>query len=166
MRVLVQRVSRASVTVDGTVTGSIGQGLLALAGFCVGDTSQEVAWMADKVPNMRIFEDSEGKMNLSLRDIAGSLLVVSQFTLYGELLKGNRPNFMSAARPEQAETLYNEFLALLRERLGTGRVETGVFQARMHVELVNSGPVTIMLERSAGASEGAGGSGRGWNRSG
>jgi D-tyrosyl-tRNA(Tyr) deacylase len=152
MRVLVQRVSRASVEVDGNETGAIGEGLLAFVGIRADDTSREVAWMAEKVANLRIFEDENSKMNLSLQDIRGSLLVVSQFTLYGELPKGNRPNFMTAARPEKAEILYNEFLALMRECLDAGRVQAGVFHARMQVELVNEGPVTIMLERNPAIS--------------
>ena len=105
--------------------------------------------MARKLPDLRIFEDTEGKMNLSLRDTGGSILVVSQFTLYGDARKGNRPNFMTAARPEVATNLYNEFVRQLKAELGETRVQEGVFQAMMEVELVNSGPVTLMLEREA-----------------
>ena len=149
MRVLVQRVNRASVTIEGQEIGAIGRGLLAFVGIREDDTSREVLWMAEKIAHLRVFENPEGKMDLSLQDINGSLLVVSQFTLYGELLKGNRPNFMAAARPEKALELYKEFLVLLRERIGTERVATGMFQAQMQVELVNEGPVTIILERIA-----------------
>ena len=149
MRVLVQRVNRASVTIEGQEIGAIGRGLLAFVGIREDDTSREVLWMAEKIAHLRVFENPEGKMDLSLQDINGSLLVVSQFTLYGELLKGNRPNFMAAARPEKALELYNEFLALVHERIGAERVATGMFQAQMQVELVNEGPVTIILERIA-----------------
>ena len=151
MRILIQRVSRASVTVEDRITGSIERGLVAFIGIREGDTSQEVVWMAEKVTNLRIFEDADGKMNLSLLETGGCILAVSQFTLYGELRKGNRPNFLVAARPEQAQMLYEEFLARIRERLGNNRVATGVFQATMHVELVNEGPVTVLLEREKSA---------------
>ena len=147
MRVLIQRVSRAAVSVDGAVVGAIGPGLLAFVGIRGSDTEAELRWMAEKVAQLRIFEDAEGKMNLSVLETGGSVLAVSQFTLYGELPKGNRPSFMAAARPEQAAPMYEEFLHLLRERLGDDRVASGVFQAMMKVELVNDGPVTIMLER-------------------
>ena len=142
-----QRVSRASVSVEGRIVGEIGPGLLAFVGIRSSDTPEEVWWMAEKVAQLRVFEDGEGKMNHSLEDTGGGLLVVSQFTLYGELKKGNRPNFLAAARPEMAEALYEEFLAIIRERLGAARVSAGVFQAMMKVELVNEGPVTILLER-------------------
>ncbi len=147
MRVLIQRVSSASVTVEGQVVSQIGPGLLAFVGIRSTDTAAEVLWMVEKVAQLRVFEDSEGKMNRSLEDTGGGLLVVSQFTLYGELKKGNRPNFLAAARPEMAEALYLEFLALVRLRLGTERVSAGVFQAMMLVDLINDGPVTILLER-------------------
>jgi D-tyrosyl-tRNA(Tyr) deacylase len=127
----------------------IASGLLALAGFRESDTYKELEWMAKKLPELRIFEDREGKMNLSLRDTGGSILVVSQFTLYGDARKGNRPSFMTAARPEIATKLYDRFVLLLRTELGNERVHEGIFQAMMDVELVNSGPVTIMLERDA-----------------
>ena len=149
MRILIQRVSRASVTIDGQVAGEIGLGLVALVGVRKGDTSREVEWMAEKVASVRIFEDADGKMNRSVEESGGSVLAVSQFTLYGELPKGNRPSFMLAAEPVEAERLYDEFVARLRTRLGSDRVATGVFRAKMEVALVNSGPVTILLEREA-----------------
>lgn len=147
MRVLIQRVSRASVTVDGQLTGSIQEGMVALVGFREGDSAQEIEWMAHKLPELRIFGDAEGKMNRSLDDVDGHILVISQFTLYGDCRKGNRPSFMAAARPETAMTLYDKFLALLRAELGAERVATGVFQAHMQLELVNDGPVTLLMER-------------------
>jgi D-tyrosyl-tRNA(Tyr) deacylase len=145
MRVVLQRVSRARVTVDGRVTGEIGRGLLLLAGFTDGDTDETLAWMADKVVELRIFPDDEGKMNRSVRDVGGGLLVVSQFTLYGDARKGRRPSFIDAARPEIAIPLYERFVDLLR---ATGLpVGTGEFGAMMDVELLNEGPVTLILER-------------------
>ena len=145
MRIVLQRVSRARVTVEGRVTGEIGRGLLLLAGFTEGDGEEALAWMADKVVGLRIFPDAEGKMNLALAEAGGALLVVSQFTLYGDARKGRRPSFVEAARPEVAIPLYERFLALLR---ATGRpVQTGEFGAIMEVELVNDGPVTLVLER-------------------
>ena len=145
MRVVLQRVSRARVTVDGRVTGEIGRGLLLLAGFTDGDTGDALAWMADKVVELRIFPDDEGKMNRSVREVGGGLLVVSQFTLYGDTRKGRRPSFVDAARPEIAIPLYERFVDLLR---ATGLpVGTGEFGAMMDVELVNDGPVTLILER-------------------
>lgn len=145
MRVVLQRVSRARVTVDGRVTGEIGRGLLLLVGFTDGDTDEALAWMAEKVVGLRIFPDDEGKMNRSVEDIDGGLLVVSQFTLYGDARKGRRPSFVDAARPEVAIPLYERFLSILR---ATGRpVRTGEFGAMMDVELVNDGPVTLVLER-------------------
>ena len=145
MRVVLQRVSRARVTVDGRVTGEIGRGLLLLAGFTEGDTEDALAWMADKVVGLRIFADDEGKMNRSVQEVGGGLLVVSQFTLYGDARKGRRPSFVDAARPEVAIPLYQRFVQLLR---ATGLpVGTGEFGAMMDVELVNDGPVTLILER-------------------
>jgi len=143
--VVLQRVSRASVTVAGDVTGSIGRGYLLLVGFTPGDTPDAVTWMADKVVGLRLFADADGKMNLPLQDVGGALLVVSQFTLYGDARKGRRPSFVDAAPPEQAVPLYEAFLAALR---AAGlRVEAGVFGAKMDVDLVNEGPVTLLLER-------------------
>jgi D-tyrosyl-tRNA(Tyr) deacylase len=145
MRIVLHRVARAKVTVDGRVTGEIGRGLLLLAGFTDGDTEDALAWMADKVVGLRIFPDDEGKMNRSVEEIDGGLLVVSQFTLYGDTRKGRRPSFVDAARPEVAIPLYERFLQMLR---ATGRpVQTGEFGAMMDVELVNDGPVTLILER-------------------
>jgi D-tyrosyl-tRNA(Tyr) deacylase len=145
MRIVLQRVSRARVTVEGRVTGEIGRGLLLLAGFTDGDAEHALAWMADKVVGLRIFPDDEGKMNRSVQEVGGGLLVVSQFTLYGDTRKGRRPSFVDAARPEIAVPLYERFVELLR---ATGlTVGTGEFGAMMDVELVNDGPVTLILER-------------------
>ena len=146
MRIVLQRVSRARVTVEGRVTGSIGRGFLLLAGFSAADNDDALVWMADKIISLRLFADGEGKMNLGLEDVAGGLLVVSQFTLYGDTRKGRRPSFIDAAPPAQAIPLYEKFVALLRER-APGPVETGEFGAMMDVELVNDGPVTLILER-------------------
>jgi len=150
MRIVVQRVSSASVTVRDTpeasrVVGRIGRGFLLLVGFTHTDGEDQLAWMADKVVGLRIFPDADDKMNLALADVTGALLVVSQFTLYGDALKGRRPSFIDAARPEQAVPLYERFVALLRQR-GVP-VETGEFGAMMDVSLVNDGPVTLWLER-------------------
>ncbi len=148
MRVVLQRVSRAQVRVAGNTVGAINLGFVALAGFAAGDTADTLAWMADKVLTVRLFGDAEGKMNLALGDVGGALLVVSQFTLYGDARKGRRPSFADAAPPEGAIPLYERFVALLRERGGSGvRVETGAFGAMMEVELVNDGPVTLILEK-------------------
>jgi D-tyrosyl-tRNA(Tyr) deacylase len=142
---LLQRVSRAEVRVDGRVTGRIGQGLLVLVGFTHSDGEDQLAWMADKIAGLRIFGDAEQKMNLAVTDVGGAVLVVSQFTLYGNAEKGRRPSFIDAARPEQAIPLYERFVALFRDRgIPT---ETGEFGAMMDVELVNDGPVTLWLER-------------------
>ena len=145
MRVLVQRVSRAEVRVGDRVTGRVGRGLLLLVGLTHADTEAGLAWMADKVLGLRVFADAEGKLNLDVGEAAGGVLVVSQFTLYGDARKGRRPSFVDAARPELAEPLYERFVATLRER--GARVETGEFGAMMEVELVNDGPVTLWLER-------------------
>ena len=145
MRVLVQRVSSASVTIGGRVTGSIDAGLLLLVGFRGDDVEASLEWMADKICGLRIFSDEEGKMNRSLEDVGGALLVVSQFTLYGDVAKGKRPSFIDAARPETAIPLYEKFITRLRSRVS--RVETGEFGADMQVTLVNDGPVTIWLEK-------------------
>jgi D-tyrosyl-tRNA(Tyr) deacylase len=153
MRVVVQRVSRASVTSGGELLGGIGRGLLVFAGFGRGDDSAAVAWMAEKIVKLRIFEDEAGKMNRSVADVGGGILVVSQFTLYGDAQKGNRPGFDAAARPERAEPLFREMLAILKGRSSLP-VESGLFGAQMEVELVNDGPVTILLERSATSGSG------------
>ena len=150
MRVLLQRVSRAEVRTrtagaDPRLTGRIGRGYVLLVGFTATDTDEHVAWMAEKVAGLRLFADAEDKMNLALSDVGGALLVVSQFTLYGDARKGRRPSFIDAARPEVAIPLYDRFIQNLR---GAGfHVETGEFGAMMDVELVNDGPVTLWLER-------------------
>jgi D-aminoacyl-tRNA deacylase len=144
MRIVVQRCSRGQVTVDGEVTGAIGRGFVLLVGVTHEDTQADVDFLVEKVVNLRVFEDEEGKMNHSLLDIGGALLSVSQFTLYGDCRKGRRPNFMDAARPEQALSLYEAFNDKARS-LGV-QVETGVFGAMMDVELVNDGPVTLLLD--------------------
>ena len=152
MRVVLQRVSRASVTIDGRVTGSIGTGFLILAGFAPTDTETQLVWMADKILGIRLFGDAEGKMNLALSDVGGGVLVVSQFTLYGDARKGRRPSFIDAARPEVAIPLYERFVALLRAKAGGVPVATGEFGAMMEVELVNDGPVTLLLESPSAPS--------------
>jgi len=144
MRAVLQRVSRARVTVDGRVTGEIGAGLMILLGVGREDTSAVAASMGEKVSNLRIFEDDQGKMNRSLLELKGSALVVSQFTLYGDARGQRRPSFIAAAPPEQAKALYEEFCQALR-KLGV-TVAAGIFQAMMSVELVNEGPVTILLD--------------------
>jgi len=147
VRVVLQRVARARVTVEKRVAGEIGPGLLLLAGFRPGDGEEELRWMVEKVLGLRIFGDDQGKMNRSLEETGGGVLVVSQFTLYGDTRKGRRPSFIDAAPPELAIPLYERFLALLRERLPVERVAAGEFGAMMAVELVNDGPVTLILER-------------------
>jgi D-aminoacyl-tRNA deacylase len=144
MRVVVQRSKNAKVTVNGEVTGQITKGLVLLVGVTHNDKEEEAVFLADKIVNLRIFEDDAGKMNLSLLEVGGEILSVSQFTLYGDCRKGRRPNFMEAARPEQANQLYERFNQLLREK-GI-RVETGIFGAMMDVELINDGPVTLIVE--------------------
>lgn len=146
MRVVVQRVSSASVTIDGKINGSIGQGLMILLGIKTGDTESEAKYLAEKCSALRIFEDQEKKMNLSVKDVNGSVLIVSQFTLYGDARKGNRPSFAEAAPPAAAEPLYEFFVQQIRLLLGKDNVATGVFKAMMDVSLVNSGPVTIIIE--------------------
>ncbi len=145
MRVLLQRVSRAEVRVGPRVTGRIDRGYLLLVGLTNADGENVLVWMADKIVGLRLFADADDKMNLALADVDGALLVVSQFTLYGDAEKGRRPSFVDAARSKVAVPLYERFVALLRER--TARVETGEFGAMMDVELVNDGPVTLWLER-------------------
>ncbi|HTX14372.1 MAG TPA: D-aminoacyl-tRNA deacylase [Candidatus Baltobacteraceae bacterium] len=144
MRIVLQRVSRASVAVDGRVAGEIGAGLAVLVAVGREDSSATAASMAEKIVNLRVFNDDQGKMNRSLLDTGGAVLVVSQFTLYGDARGGRRPSFILAAPPELGKALYEEFVAALRA-LGL-RVETGVFQAHMSVDLVNDGPVTILLD--------------------
>ena len=147
MRVLLQRVSRASVTIDGRTAGAIGRGFCLLVGFTHGDTAPTADWMAEKVAGLRLFSDAEGKMNLGLEEVGGAVLVVSQFTLYGDAAKGRRPSFIDAARPEAAIPLYDRFVAALRSQ-GL-EVATGEFGAAMQVEIHNDGPVTLILERGA-----------------
>ena len=145
MRIVLQRVSSASVTIDGRVAGAIERGFCLLVGFTEGDGAEQVRWMADKVTGLRVFSDEQDKMNLALADVGGAVLVVSQFTLYGNTEKGRRPSFITAARPEIAIPLYEMFIAELR---GRGlKVETGEFGAMMSVAIVNDGPVTLILER-------------------
>jgi D-aminoacyl-tRNA deacylase len=144
MRACIQRVSEAEVTVAGAVTGGIGRGMLVLLGVGTADGATEVEWLAEKLVNLRIFEDDEGKMNRSLVDVGGAMLVVSQFTLFGDARKGRRPSFTDAAPPELAERLYDDFVARVRA-FGVD-VATGVFRAHMDVRLVNDGPVTLWID--------------------
>nr|WP_300997706.1 D-aminoacyl-tRNA deacylase [Exiguobacterium sp.] len=144
---MLQRVKQASVTVDEEIVGAIDAGYLLLVGVTHEDTEAEVNWLADKVAGLRVFEDANEKMNLSIQDVAGKVLSVSQFTLYGDTLKGRRPAFTQAAKPDVAETLYEQFNARLRTHGLV--VETGTFGAMMDVALVNDGPVTLMLEKNA-----------------
>jgi len=148
MRVVLQRVSQAKVRVGSRITGQIGPGFLVLAGFAPTDTEAQLAWMAEKILGLRVFGDDEGKMNRDLAEVGGAVLVVSQFTLYGDASKGRRPSFIDAAPPNIAIPLYERFVGMLKEKsAGTIPVETGEFGAIMDVELVNDGPVTLMLER-------------------
>ncbi|NLX19101.1 MAG: D-tyrosyl-tRNA(Tyr) deacylase [Desulfobulbus sp.] len=144
MRAVIQRVSRAEVWVEQQATGAIGTGLVALIGIHRSDTEKDLLWMADKIQHLRIFDDVNGVMNRSLADISGELLVVSQFTLHGDCRKGRRPSWHGAAPPEQARHLYERFLALCKER--NLAIQSGTFQADMHLSLTNSGPVTILLD--------------------
>lgn len=145
MRIVLQRSKEASVTVDGQIVGAIDKGLVLLVGVTHEDTEEAAQFLADKVVNLRIFEDEDGKMNHSLLDVGGSILSVSQFTLYGDCRKGRRPNFMDAARPDHATEIYNLFNEELKKKNVT--VETGIFGAMMDVQLVNDGPVTLILEK-------------------
>ena len=147
MKVVLQRVSRASVMIEGEIAGAIGRGFCLLVGFTHTDTEAQVDWMAEKVAGLRLFADAEGKMNLGLREVGGALLVISQFTLYGDSVKGRRPSFIDAARPETAIPLYERFLEALRTR--DFDVAAGRFGADMLVEIHNDGPVTLILERMA-----------------
>ena len=148
MRCVVQRVSRASVTVEGKITGQVEKGYMVLVGVEQGDAEQDVRYCADKVAGLRVFEDENGKMNRSVKDVGGAVLAVSQFTLLGDARHGRRPSFSNAARPEEANALYEDFCQALR---AAGiRVETGVFQTHMEVSLVNDGPVTILLDSRKG----------------
>ena len=149
MRAVVQRVGRASVTVDGSVTGSIERGLLVFLGVGKEDTQKDIDFIADKIVNLRIFECDEGKMNLSVKDIGGGILLISQFTLYGDCRKGRRPDFMAAGPPNMAKRIYEETIAAVKEK-GVP-VETGVFAAHMDIDSINDGPVTLVLESPQGA---------------
>lgn len=150
MRIILQRVSSAHVDVCGVTVGQIGSGLLALVGITHTDTSVQTAWMSEKLLSIRLFPDTEGKMNLSLNDIGGGLLIVSQFTLYADTSKGTRPSFINAAKPEHAEPLFQELVQMVQERAATSsssiNIAKGVFGAMMDVHLINDGPVTIILE--------------------
>lgn len=146
MRVVIQRVTKASVTINEKVSGSIENGLLLLVGIHESDTKKEVDWCCRKIPSLRIFEDEEGKMNRSVTDVNGGILVVSQFTLYGNAKKGTRPSFIEAARPEDAEPLYDYMIDVMKRDSGL-QIESGEFGAMMDVELINSGPVTLILEK-------------------
>lgn len=145
VRVIVQRTTQAKVTVDGNVTGQIEHGLMLLVGLTHEDGLKDLEYCVKKVANLRIFEDEAGKMNLSVKDVGGAILSISQFTLYGETKKGNRPSFIEAARPEVAEPLYDQFNEILRDNYGL-KVETGVFGAMMDVSFTNNGPVTLIVE--------------------
>jgi len=144
MRAVLQRVKRANVKVEGAVVGEIGNGLVVLLGVARDDTEQHARYLAEKIAALRIFDDADGKMNLSVKDVGGALLVISQFTLYGDVRRGLRPSWIEAAPPEVAEPLYEVFVSLTRQSVG--QVATGSFRAHMQVELVNDGPVTIMLD--------------------
>lgn len=150
MRAVIQRVSKAAVTVEGGVVGSIGPGLLVLLGVAEGDSEIEARWLAHKTANLRIFSDAEGKMNLSVQDIDGAVLVISQFTLHGDIQRGFRPSFTKAAAPQIAAPLVELYCNALRDQQLP--VETGIFGAHMRVELVNDGPVTIILEKEPPAA--------------
>ena len=145
MKIVLQRCSRAEVRIDGETVGRIGTGFVVLVGITHSDTREDADFLAKKVAGMRVFEDAEGKMNLSLAEVDGQILSISQFTLYGNARKGNRPSFIEAARPEVAEPLYNYFNQVLREQYGL-HVKTGRFGANMQVDFVNDGPVTIIVD--------------------
>ena len=147
MRLVIQRVKKANVTVRNRIIGEIDEGLLILAGIHQNDTKEIIEWGCKKITRLRIFEDEQGKMNRSVTDIGGSVLVVSQFTLYGDANKGNRPSFIEAARPETAKPLYRHMISYLKEKEDL-KVEEGEFGGMMDIELINNGPVTIILERS------------------
>lgn len=147
MKAVVQRVNSASVNIsEQNYSENIDKGLLVLLGIKTGDTEEEVIFVADKCCNLRIFEDDENKMNRSVKDISGEILIISQFTLYGETAKGNRPSFIEAAKPEEAIPLYNKFISRVRMNLGENKVKQGIFGAMMDVELTNYGPVTVIVE--------------------
>lgn len=145
MRVVIQRVSEASVTIDGTVISSIGKGYMILLGIEESDTTEDIGWLSKKIVGLRIFSDSEGKMNLDIKEVSGDILLISQFTLHAQTKKGNRPSYIKAARPEQAISLYEQFINQLNSDLNK-QIYTGEFGADMKVTLVNDGPVTIMID--------------------
>lgn len=147
MKAIVQRVKSASVHIsENNNTKKIGKGLLILLGIKIGDTEKDVIFVADKCCNLRIFEDEEDKMNKSVKDVSGEMLIISQFTIYGETAKGNRPSFIEAAKPEEAIPLYNKFISRVKTNLGENKVKEGIFGAMMDVELINYGPVTVIVE--------------------
>jgi D-tyrosyl-tRNA(Tyr) deacylase len=146
MRALVQRVARCTVSIDGTLHSETGAGMLVLLGVTTSDGEAEAQALAEKCAKLRIFDDDQGKMNINVQDAGGDAMVVSQFTLYGDTRRGNRPSYTEAAPPEQAEHVYDAFVRTLRGLLGSERVKTGVFKAMMQIELVNDGPVTLLLE--------------------
>ena len=146
MRALIQRVKRCAVFIDGKLNSSIGMGMLVFLGVKNNDTEHDAEYLAERCASLRIFNDDNGKMNLSINDVSGEAMVVSQFTLYGDTRKGNRPGYTDAATQKVAEALYDHFTAHLRRMLGEKRVATGIFRAMMDVELVNDGPVTLMVE--------------------
>ncbi|AKD03412.1 D-aminoacyl-tRNA deacylase [Pontibacter korlensis] len=145
MRIVIQRVSQAAVEIEGNVKGQVGLGLLLLAGFAADDTEEDLKWLAGKVAGLRIFSDAEGKMNLSVKDVDGDVLVISQFTLYASTKKGNRPSYINAAPPAVSVPLYERFVELMEDALGKP-VQTGEFGADMKVSLLNDGPVTIVMD--------------------
>ena len=146
MRALIQRVKRSSVNINGRVHSSIGKGILVLLGVKEGDLEQDAIHVAEKCAALRIFDDSDGKMNLSVRDVDGEVLVVSQFTLYGDTRRGNRPSYSGAASPLLAESLYEKYISEMKRLVGNQKIQSGVFRAMMDVELVNDGPVTVIVE--------------------
>jgi D-aminoacyl-tRNA deacylase len=146
MRALIQRVKEASVTVGGKLHNRIGNGLLVFLGVAQSDTDNDAQYLARRCADLRIFEDDNGKMNLSVKNISGDVLVISQFTLYADTRRGNRPSFTDAAPPAEAERLYDSFIRFLREAIGNERVKDGVFRTMMDIHLINDGPVTIMIE--------------------
>ena len=146
MRVVIQRVSEANLTIDAEIFSSIEQGLVVLVGICEEDTLDDVEWLANKISGLRLFPDQEGKMNLSVMDVSGELLLVSQFTLFASTKKGTRPSFIKAANPELAMSLYEKLINVFQQKMGSESIKTGVFGADMKVALVNDGPVTITID--------------------
>jgi D-tyrosyl-tRNA(Tyr) deacylase len=150
MRALLQRVSRGSVMINGKIYSQIGKGIVILLGVKNGDTEEDAKYLANKCANLRIFDDENKRMNLSVKDVNGEALVVSQFTLYGDARHGNRPDFTQASKAEEAEILYNKFVEYLKQAIGEDKVKTGVFKAMMTVEIINDGPVTLLVESKGG----------------